>query len=120
MSYWGYHLRVDAAGCDLTKVSSVDYVRNYNDSLLSLIEMKSMGAPWIEDCGPEDRPDLCGITVLQPIETSSISAHFCNLSGDAYLDVFSCKPFEDDAVVTHFRDWFGPQKVRYDFTVRQA
>lgn len=120
MTYWGYHLRIDASACEIAKAKSIDHVGQYNRSLLDLIGMRSMGAPWIEDCGPADRPDLCGITLLQPIETSSITAHFCNQTGDAYLDIFSCKPFETAPVLDHFRAWFGPDRLRYDYAVRQA
>jgi len=93
---------------------------NITNHYFKLIGMKSMGTPWIEDCGPKDRPDLCGITLLQPIETSSITAHLCNESGDGYLDIFSCKPFDNEAVVAHFREWFEPQNAKWDFTIRQA
>jgi S-adenosylmethionine/arginine decarboxylase-like enzyme len=119
-NYWGYHLRLDVAACDIAKASSVEYIAKYNQSLLDVIKMKSMGEPWIQDCGPQDRPDLCGVTLLQPIETSSITAHFCNESGDAYLDIFSCKPFDNEAIIAHFHEWFAPARIRYDFTVRQA
>lgn len=119
-NYWGYHLRLDVAGCDKAKAQSVEYIARYNESLLKLIAMKPMAEPWIQDCGPRDRPDLCGVTLLQPIETSSISAHFCNESGDAYLDIFSCKTFDNDAIIAHFHEWFSPVRVRYDYTVRQA
>lgn len=119
-NYWGYHLRLDVAGCELEKARSEEYIARYNESLLDLIKMKSMGEAWIKDCGPQDRPDLCGVTLLQPIETSSITAHFCNESGDVYLDVFSCKPFDSEAVIAHLREWFNPKRIRWDFTVRQA
>jgi len=119
-NYWGYHLRIDARACTLEKVQSISYVSQYNESLLKLIGMKSMGDPWIQDCGPKDRPDLCGITLLQPIETSSITAHLCNDSGDGYLDIFSCKPFDNEAIIAHFHEWFSPQGLRWDFTIRQA
>jgi len=120
MTYWGYHLRIDAGGCDLEKIKDIDYAAKYNQSLLELIKMVSMGDPWIKDCGPVDHPELCGITLLQPIETSSITAHMCNLTGDAYLDVFSCKPFDIQAVISHFEEWYTPECVDFDYKTRQA
>jgi|UniRef100_A0A6C0B0Z1 hypothetical protein len=31
--------------------------------------------------------------LVKRIETSNITAHFCEETNDMYLDVFSCKPF---------------------------
>jgi hypothetical protein len=118
--YWGYHLRLDAGACDKQLVAREDYVGLYNQSLLKLIDMKPMDKPWIKNCGPADRPDLCGVTLLQPIETSCITAHFCDTTGDAYVDLFSCKEFSVQAVVDHFNEWFAPSRMSYDYKTRQA
>ena len=39
-------------------------------------------------------PQAAGYSLVQLIETSAITGHFCDASGDAYLDIFSCKDFD--------------------------
>jgi S-adenosylmethionine/arginine decarboxylase-like enzyme len=57
-------------------------------------------------------PEAAGYSLVQLIETSAVTGHFCDTSGDAYLDVFSCKDFDPEVaievVVRHLR----PKLVR--------
>lgn len=118
MNYWGYHLRIDASACDKRAISDVDYVRNWVTDLVIEIGMIAYGAPWIKHFGHE--PHIAGITVFQPIETSNICGHFSDATGDAYIDVFSCKSFKTVNAIIQFKKWFRPKDVRWDYTVRQA
>jgi hypothetical protein len=52
--------------------------------------------------------------------TSSIVAHFIDSTGDVYIDVFSCKPFDNDIVIGTIKDAFLPKKIRTNFLTRQA
>jgi hypothetical protein len=52
--------------------------------------------------------------------TSTIVAHFIDSNGDLYLDVFSCKEFENDVVIATVEEYFKPNKVRANFLTRQA
>jgi hypothetical protein len=54
------------------------------------------------------------------IETSSITAHFVDRSGDIFLDVFSCKPFEAGVVEDTVMEFFGCDKIQTQFFYRQA
>jgi S-adenosylmethionine/arginine decarboxylase-like enzyme len=116
MDYWGYHLRIDAAACK--NAYDKDHIRAWVGDLVRAIDMVAYGDPWIERFGPNER--LLGVTVFQPIETSNICAHFCDNGGDAYVDVFSCSEFDPKVAVAHFRDWFDPARLKYDFAIRQA
>ena len=70
--------------------------------------MVAYGQPMIQHFGEGDK---AGFTLVQLIETSNITGHFCDESGDVYLDVFSCKEFNPkvvEEVVTHY---FAPQSI---------
>jgi len=54
------------------------------------------------------------------IETSNITGHFCDKNGNFYIDVFSCKPFNDDVVFDVVDKYFKPQKIRYHYISRDA
>ena len=49
-----------------------------------------------------------GYTLVQLIETSNITAHFVEEKNDLYLDVFSCKTFDEKTVREVVNHYFGP------------
>ena len=79
--------------------------------------MKAYGDPQIVKFGTGNK---AGFTLVQLIETSNICAHFCDDSGDMYLDVFSCKPFEREIVENIVKEFFNPQSMNGTFLLRNA
>ena len=71
--------------------------------------MKMYGETWIEKFASHDEK-LFGITVLQAIETSSITAHFAENIGEIYLDVFSCAEYDPQKVLDFTIKFFNCQK----------
>jgi S-adenosylmethionine/arginine decarboxylase-like enzyme len=61
--------------------------------------MVPYGEPQVVHFGSGDKS---GFTLVQLIETSNITAHFCEETDDMYLDVFSCKPFNMDNIAAIF------------------
>jgi S-adenosylmethionine decarboxylase len=119
MSYWGYHLTLDCSNCVRDLIKDEDNVRKFVRTLLDRIDMKPIGDTWIEYTAGEF-PDKAGLTAVQIIVTSTIVAHFIDLTGDLYLDVFSCKVFDIATVENTVREFFGPEKVRVNFLTRHA
>jgi len=118
-NYWGYHLILDVRSCDKDKVQDDTYLAKWVSDLVKEIDMVAYGDPQIIHFGKND-PKLAGWTVLQFIETSNITAHFCDAEGDAYIDVFSCKYFDKDVVERHFKKWFSPKRIRSTLLTRCA
>ena len=81
--------------------------------------MRAYGAPLLEHFA-EHVPDAAGYSLVQLIETSAITGHFCDLSGDAYIDIFSCKDFQAELAVEVVRAAFRPQHINFMTLVRQA
>jgi S-adenosylmethionine decarboxylase len=117
--YWGYHLILDCHACHVPSIQSRDNVYNWIKHLVKAIDMEPIGEPRIEYTAAEF-PDKAGFTAIQVIVTSSIVAHFVDSTGDVYIDVFSCKPFDNDIVVASIKDAFQPKKIRTNFLTRQA
>lgn len=115
--YWGYHAIVDAAGCDHALITSRENVYNFAKQLVKDIDMVAYGEPQIVDFGSGDK---AGFTLVQLIETSNICAHFVNELDQMYLDVFSCKPFDEKVVEELVVKYFGAQHLRRAFLKRQA
>lgn len=114
---WGYHCILDASMCDQQRITDYDVVYNFAKELVREIDMVAFGEPQIVNFGSGNK---AGFTLVQLIETSNICAHFCNDTGDVYLDVFSCKPFEKETVERVFEKYFKPMAVRSRFLYRDA
>lgn len=117
MEPWGYHLTLDCKSCELDKIKSAENVSNFAKDLVVRIDMVPYGEPQVVHFGKEDKT---GFTLVQLIETSNICGHFCDDSGDAYIDVFSCKPFNNDDVVACVKEYFNPAGFNLNFHHRQA
>jgi len=117
--FWGYHLILDCHACDVSSIQSYDNVYKWITDLVKAIDMEPIGEPRIEYTAAEF-PDKAGFTAIQVIVTSSIVAHFIDSTGDVYIDVFSCKPFDNDIVLKSIQDSFSPKKIRPNYLTRQA
>jgi S-adenosylmethionine/arginine decarboxylase-like enzyme len=116
---WGYHLLLDCTAGDKELIGSKENVRDFIKELVIAIDMVAFGEPWIERFATHDL-EKAGISLCQMIETSNITGHFCDKNGNFYIDVFSCKPFNDDVVFDVVDKYFKPQKIRYHYISRDA
>ena len=118
MEYWGQHLILDIKGCNLAKANDSEYIRTFTKNLVIRIDMVPYGEPQIVHFA--DGTELAGWTVTQLIQTSNIMGHFLDISGDLYLDIFSCKEFDEDDVVLMVREYFNPVSIKQNLLFRQA
>ena len=65
------------------------------------------GQPMIEHFATHDE-DKAGWSLVQLIETSSITGHFVDKNGDFYLDLFS-KEFDIDKTTNFVKDYLEPK-----------
>jgi S-adenosylmethionine/arginine decarboxylase-like enzyme len=115
--FWGYHAILDAAGCDLDKMTNYENVYNFAKQLVKDIDMVAYGEPQIVNFGSGNK---AGYTLVQLIETSNICAHFANENQEIYLDVFSCKPYDERIVEDLVVQYFGAKSLCRAFIKRQA
>ena len=81
--------------------------------------MKKLGDLKIENLQIGNKA-LDGYSVVQIIHTSSITGHFMDASGDAYIDIFSCKEFNIEEVTTVITKYFNPEKMNKHFLIRDT
>ncbi len=105
---WGYHLVLDCYNADKELITSKNNIEAFAKALVKKINMKAYGEPQVIHFGEGDKQ---GYTLVQLIETSNIVAHFCDDSGNFYLDVFSCKPYENALVVKTVKQFFAPERM---------
>ena len=116
-SYWGYHLILDCGKCDIHKITSYGNIHTFAKQLVKDIDMVAYGEPQIVKFGHSGKE---GYTLVQLIETSNICAHFVDIDGSLYLDVFSCKTFDQNVVENLVKTYFGPKTIRKTYLTRQA
>lgn len=116
---WGWELLLDVKGGNRDVVTSADKIREFNKTLIERIDMNAYGEPQLVHFGKHD-PKLAGFTLVQLIETSSITAHFVDYSGDFYLNVHSCKSFNPQDVIDLVREFFKPEHIKDRFILRLA
>ena len=117
--YWGYHLILDCQGCNRSEISNRGNLTAFVKTLVKEIDMVAYKDPVLEHFATHDL-DKAGFSLVQLIETSSITGHFVDKNGDAYLDIFSCKPFDIELVKRVVMIYFHPQKIKTHYLTRQA
>lgn len=116
MAYFGYHLMLDCSGCEA--IDSYDDIYKFIKELVPAIDMIAHGEPVIEYLLPGDPKQ--GYSLMQLITTSNICAHFMELDGTAYFDIFSCKEFDVEKAKEIVHKYFVPTKMRVNFITRDA
>jgi S-adenosylmethionine/arginine decarboxylase-like enzyme len=118
-NYWGYHLMLDCSECDTAQMTDKENIKNFVKDLVIAIDMIAVGEPWIERTAI-GMPDKEGYSMYQLITTSNISGHFIDQARHIYLDVFSCKKFDNNTVMSNVKQYFSAQKINTNFVVRNA
>ncbi|MEK7154737.1 MAG: S-adenosylmethionine decarboxylase [Patescibacteria group bacterium] len=109
---FGQELTVDLYDCDLGKISDGAHIKNYVIKLCDeVIDMKRYGEPMVEHFGHEN-PITSGYSLVQLIETSCVSGHFSEFKRSAYINVFSCKWFDEKKAAEFTKRWFGALKAK--------
>ena len=95
---WGQHLILDLSGCPKEKIGDGDNILAWVKALVPAIDMVAYGEPILEHFATH-KDETAGYSLVQLIETSNIAAHFAENIGQVYIDIFSCKDF-DEAMAT--------------------
>jgi S-adenosylmethionine/arginine decarboxylase-like enzyme len=114
---WGHHLLLNARQCVPVTIRSKPIIQAFSRALVKKIDMIPYGQPKVVMFGSGNKK---GYTLVQLIETSNITAHFVEETNDMYLDVFSCKKFDDETVEEMVDFYFGPTYVDTKFVSRDA
>jgi S-adenosylmethionine/arginine decarboxylase-like enzyme len=118
MEAWGKHLVIDAKGCIISCANDPKYIKEFTKALVKKIDMRPYGEPQVIHFA--DGGDKAGWTMIQLIETSNIMGHFLDHNGDLYLDVFSCKDFDEQIVIDLLNIWFSPEEIKTNVLMRDA
>jgi len=114
---WGLLTSLDIYDCNPEIIRSADQIRRYVIELCELIDMKRFGDCQVVNFGKDER--VAGYSMVQLIETSIISGHFANLTNAAYIDIFSCKPYDPQKVADFSQAFFQAEDIEIHVTERR-
>lgn len=119
---YGYELIMDLHGCDVGKFNRTS-LDEYFEKLCKAIDMQKCERYFWDDVGlpPEEQqtsPHTKGSSAVQFILTSSIVIHTLDLLEAVYVNIFSCKEFDEKIAEEITKKWFGANGCRTHFIER--
>ena len=109
-SPWGWSTSVDLKRCN-DKIKDKDDLKDYVYQVCDLIDMKRFGECQVYKFGTGNK---AGYSMLQLIETSNITGHFCDDNNSAYIDIFSCKPYDAEKLAVFTKRFFESDSMVYN------
>lgn len=115
---YGQELIINLYGCSLRKISSQGAIRTFVTTLCDeVIHMKRYGEPLIPHFG-HDNPITAGYSLVQLIETSSVTGHFSELKRSAYINIFSCAWYDMEKTAQFCQEFFEAKRIDVTFLKR--
>ncbi|MFH1767744.1 MAG: S-adenosylmethionine decarboxylase [Candidatus Omnitrophota bacterium] len=114
---YGYELVMDLTECDVKIIGSREKLQEYVDKLCRLIKMKKYGKTLIPYFG-EKKAYTKGYSLVQLIETSSITGHFSEFWKTAYINIFSCLKYDDKKAKEFTQEFFKAKRIKVRLLVR--
>ena len=114
---YGKELILDLMDCDPKIIRSKKKILEYSNKLCDLIKVKKYGKPLIERFALHI-DFAAGYSLVQLIESSSISAHFSELWNRAFINIFSCKLFDDKKATDFTKKFFKAKKIKNRVLIR--
>ena len=106
---WGWSTSLDLKRCN-NKVKDKADLKDYVYQVTDLIDMTRFGECQIYKFGTGNK---AGYSMLQLIETSNITGHFCDENNSAYIDIFSCKPYNAEKLAVFTKRFFEADSMVY-------
>ena len=110
MDNYGKELIIDLHNCNPLRFTRKS-IRNYFKELCSLIDMEREKLCWWDDLHTaeeekETEPHLVGTSAVQFIKTSSIVIHSLDILKKVFINIFSCKDFDEEVVMRLSKEWY--------------
>lgn len=116
--HYGQELILDLYDCHPKIIRSRKKLKEFIDRLCVLLKMKKYGRAIIPHFG-HNTPYTAGYSLVQLIETSSITGHFSELWNSAYINIFSCRPLNTKKAAQFTQKFFRAKKVKNRLILRK-
>lgn len=109
---YGEELIIDLYGCDYTILSSTEKVKEWAEKTCGVIKMKPYGQAIAPNFG-HAKSKTAGLSVIQLIESSSISAHYSPHWLLTCANIFTCTALDVEEAVKFTMKFFRAKKAVY-------
>lgn len=106
-NFWGKIAIIDLIDCKHNLMMDNDKLKKFIDGICKVINMKKFGPCYIERFGTGKKE---GVSAFQFIETSSITIHLDEQKDQAFIDIFSCKNFDEQKASNYCKAFFGAKE----------
>lgn len=107
---YGQELVIDLYGCDYETLISPKKNLEFLKKVCEVIKMKPYGRPFVADFG-HALSKTAGFSLVQLIESSSITAHYSPHWRILCLNIFSCTSFDVKKAVEFAKNYFGAERA---------
>lgn len=119
---YGKELILDLYHCDVSTFNR-ESITEWLKQLCELIDMEREDLHFWDYQGvpKEELPTeahLLGTSAVQFISTSDIVIHTLVLVGECYINIFSCKEYDDQVALEFTKNWFGSRQYEYHSVIR--
>jgi len=116
MKKYGKELILDIHNCDESTFNRRS-LKKYFKELCTIIDMEPCKLCWWDDYGlplneQQTLPHTKGTSAIQFILTSNITVHTLELLKNVYINIFSCKEFDEKLAENFTKEWFKGQVVK--------
>lgn len=113
---WGLLTSIDLFDCDPVIMKDKEAVKKYVAELCAILDVKRFGECVVVHFGED--PRVNGFSMTQLIETSLVSGHFANQSKSIYIDIFSCKFYNQEKAIRFTQEFFKAKKIKVNILLR--
>ncbi|MCL5004846.1 MAG: adenosylmethionine decarboxylase [Patescibacteria group bacterium] len=114
---WGKHLIIDAYGIDYAKLRNQKSIKNLLKDLPKKFKMRPLGKESVKKVSSDFYPDW-GVSGFVMLYESHISLHTWPEEGYVAMDLYSCKDFDDKAIVKYLREFWNAKKMKIKVVIR--
>lgn len=115
---YGPHLTFDGYDADPARLNDMQVVFDFLLKLPAIIGMQRLTQPYVMSYDGADRSNDYGVTGIVIIATSHISIHTYPYDKTFFLDIFSCKQFDQEKALAFIRQTFNAKKEEVELVVR--
>jgi len=114
---YGKELILDLYKCNPESIRSKKKILEYSNKLCKLIKVKKYGKPIIKRFALY-LDYAAGYSLVQLIESSLVSGHFSELWNRAFINIFSCKNFDNKKAANFTKKFFNAKKIKERVLIR--
>ena len=115
---FGYQLLLDLYDCKKGACDDLGLCYEFLEQIVNALKVEPQSPPYIFRTDGKRFPDKAGLSGWIPLVESGIQLHTLTVKDFISIDVYSCRQFELEPVITFAKRYFSPQRVVHQFVER--